>query len=92
MTERALDTSTFSHLTFDCYGTLIDWESGLLTALGGVFERHGLAPDEGDVLGLYAELEGGRGGLRLPLVPGGAAIGRGRLRTPPRVHPDRRGS
>ena len=23
----------FEVLTFDCYGTLIDWESGLLTAL-----------------------------------------------------------
>ena len=23
----------FSALTFDCYGTLIDWESGIVTAL-----------------------------------------------------------
>ena len=26
--------SDFSTLTFDCYGTLIDWESGIFQALG----------------------------------------------------------
>ncbi len=26
----------FKALTFDCYGTLIDWESGMLQALGGL--------------------------------------------------------
>jgi 2-haloacid dehalogenase len=33
MTETALDFGAFDALTFDCYGTLIDWETGLLTAL-----------------------------------------------------------
>jgi 2-haloacid dehalogenase len=28
-----LDPAAFDALTFDCYGTLIDWESGILTAL-----------------------------------------------------------
>jgi 2-haloalkanoic acid dehalogenase type II len=28
--------SDFQALTFDCYGTLIDWETGLLTALQGL--------------------------------------------------------
>lgn len=28
-----LDLSRFDALTFDCYGTLIDWEAGILTAL-----------------------------------------------------------
>jgi 2-haloacid dehalogenase len=31
--HAALDPGAFDVLTFDCYGTLIDWESGLLTAL-----------------------------------------------------------
>jgi 2-haloacid dehalogenase len=32
--ERApLDYARFGVLTFDCYGTLIDWETGLVTAL-----------------------------------------------------------
>ena len=25
----------FKALTFDCYGTLIDWETGMIEALGG---------------------------------------------------------
>jgi 2-haloacid dehalogenase len=29
----ALDLRRFDALTFDCYGTLIDWESGLLAAI-----------------------------------------------------------
>lgn len=31
-----LDLSRFRALSFDCYGTLIDWESGLLTAFRAV--------------------------------------------------------
>ncbi len=29
----------FKALTFDCYGTLIDWEAGMMHALGGLVER-----------------------------------------------------
>ena len=32
--------SDFTTLTFDCYGTLIDWESGILAALHRLFDRH----------------------------------------------------
>ena len=28
-----IDFGTFDALTFDCYGTLIDWEAGILAAL-----------------------------------------------------------
>ena len=31
----------FDALTFDCYGTLIDWESGMIEALKGLTERAG---------------------------------------------------
>lgn len=31
--------SDFTTLTFDCYGTLIDWETGLYTALGPLLAR-----------------------------------------------------
>ncbi len=34
--------SDFRILTFDCYGTLIDWESGLWAALQKTAERSGL--------------------------------------------------
>jgi len=30
-------------LTFDCYGTLIQWDEGLLDAIGDILRRHGAA-------------------------------------------------
>jgi len=32
-----------THLTFDCYGTLIDWESGILAAVQPLLTRHGVS-------------------------------------------------
>lgn len=32
-----MDRSGITHLTFDCYGTLVDWESGILTQAGLAF-------------------------------------------------------
>lgn len=53
-----LDPSRYQVLTFDCYGTLIDWERGILDALHSLIARHGLEPPEDDeLLALYAELE-----------------------------------
>ena len=42
-----LDYGAFDALTFDCYGTLIDWESGILAALRGV---PALAAMDGELL------------------------------------------
>jgi 2-haloalkanoic acid dehalogenase type II len=47
--------SAFKVMTFDCYGTLIDWESGLLTALAPLRAAHP-APDDA-VLNAFARLE-----------------------------------
>ncbi|MCP4661732.1 MAG: hypothetical protein GY856_40540 [bacterium] len=47
----------FTHLTFDCYGTLIDWETGILAALTPVLERHGISAQEEQLLRLYAKYE-----------------------------------
>jgi len=44
-------------LSFDCYGTLIDWESGILGALRPVLSRHGVVCDDDRLLGLYAGAE-----------------------------------
>jgi 2-haloacid dehalogenase len=49
-----LDYAGFDALTFDCYGTLIDWETGLSDAFRPVLEAHGIAADAGDVLARYA--------------------------------------
>jgi 2-haloacid dehalogenase len=43
----ALGLDRFEVLSFDCYGTLIDWEAGLLAALRPVLDAHGAdAADE----------------------------------------------
>ena len=44
----------FTHLTFDCYGTIIDWESGILSAVRPVLESHGVSIAEDEILRLYA--------------------------------------
>lgn len=36
---REMKLSDFKALTFDCYGTLIDWESGMVDALGPLISR-----------------------------------------------------
>jgi 2-haloacid dehalogenase len=52
-----LDFDRFIYLTFDCYGTLIDWERGILAALRPVLDRHGIAIADDAALELYGELE-----------------------------------
>ena len=47
----------FKALTFDCYGTLIDWESGILAAFGPWRKRTGVAPDDNRLLELFADEE-----------------------------------
>jgi 2-haloacid dehalogenase len=44
-------------LTFDCYGTLIDWETGITAALQPVLRGHGVKLDDERVLETYAEFE-----------------------------------
>jgi 2-haloacid dehalogenase len=47
----------FDALTFDCYGTLIDWERGLLDALAPVLRRHGVTIADDRLLTLFAAAE-----------------------------------
>jgi 2-haloacid dehalogenase len=54
-TQSILDGKT--HLTFDCYGTLIDWERGILDVLRPFGARHGVERADAAWLGLYAEAE-----------------------------------
>jgi len=52
-----LDFAQFEWLSFDCYGTLIDWESGILGYLRPLLERkHCLVSDE-LILNSYSEFE-----------------------------------
>jgi 2-haloacid dehalogenase len=52
-----MDFSRFSTISFDCYGTLIDWESGILPTLRAVLANHGRALQDAAILELYGEFE-----------------------------------
>lgn len=47
----------FTTLTFDVYGTLIDWETGLLAALRPWLDRNGVTIADDDLLALFGRLE-----------------------------------
>jgi 2-haloalkanoic acid dehalogenase type II len=47
----------FDVVSFDCYGTLIDWEGGILAAMQPVIARHELVSSAEDVLCAYARAE-----------------------------------
>jgi 2-haloalkanoic acid dehalogenase type II len=47
----------FKVLSFDCYGTLIDWESGILAALQPLIHRAGVAVGDEAVLAQFAACE-----------------------------------
>jgi 2-haloacid dehalogenase len=47
--------SQFKALSFDCYGTLIDWETGIVEALGPLSERAGVSAEE--LLTAYGPIE-----------------------------------
>jgi 2-haloalkanoic acid dehalogenase type II len=50
-----MQLSDFKALSFDCYGTLIDWETGILEALRPLRERAAMSAD--DMLAAYGEME-----------------------------------
>jgi 2-haloacid dehalogenase len=47
----------FKALTFDCYGTLIDWETGLYTALQPLLKKGGVTAKRDEVLATFARHE-----------------------------------
>jgi 2-haloacid dehalogenase len=52
-----LDFSRFEALSFDCYGTLIDWESGILGYLRPLLRSKGCNVSDAQILNLYSESE-----------------------------------
>lgn len=60
--KTATDFSRITTISFDCYGTLIDWESGILPVLRSVLanhdiENHGQNLPDASILELYGEFE-----------------------------------
>ncbi len=52
-----LNFAQFRLLSFDCYGTLIDWETGIFSALRPILAAHGKTVADSEFLRLYSELE-----------------------------------
>jgi len=51
------DFKSFDVLIFDCYGTLIDWESGIIDALIPVLAQNSISVEDNELLKLYADFE-----------------------------------
>ena len=52
-----LEFSRFSVLSFDCYGTMIDWETGIFSALRPILAAHNKRASDETLLSIYSELE-----------------------------------
>jgi 2-haloacid dehalogenase len=52
-----VDFTRYEILTFDCYGTLINWEAGILPALRRILSAHGKKIDDATLLKLYGDFE-----------------------------------
>lgn len=55
--EEPVKLTDFSTLTFDCYGTLIDWESGMVSALEPLTSRLQQALPRNEILSTHARYE-----------------------------------
>lgn len=53
----ALNFDQFDYLSFDCYGTLINWEQGILGALRPILQAHDVILGDDAVLAVYGEIE-----------------------------------
>jgi 2-haloalkanoic acid dehalogenase type II len=52
-----MDLADYEALSFDCYGTLIDWEAGIAAVLTAWARENGLDQDAEALLTAYADLE-----------------------------------
>lgn len=55
-----MQLSDFSVLTFDCYGTLIDWESGMIAALAPLTDQLDAPLSRDQILAAHARHESGQ--------------------------------
>src|SRR5262249_52086980 len=79
--SEAMQLTDFDVLTFDCYGTLIDWESGLMTALAPLLARLGRSLPRDEVLEAFARHENAQE-VETPAMPYAELLSVGRERPP----------
>jgi hypothetical protein len=66
--EDVMEADKYEVLSFDCYGTLVDWESGIIAGLRPVLRVHGVEATDDEILDLHAQTE-----HKLQAAPKGAA-------------------
>ena len=52
-----LDFGEFEAISFDCYGTLIDWEQGIVGCLQPILQARGINVENESLLAIYADAE-----------------------------------
>ena len=52
-----LDLNRYEWVTFDCYRTLVDWETAISAAVSEVLESHAVRMSRTEILGLFANVE-----------------------------------
>ena len=52
-----MDANKYQVLSFDCYGTLVDWESGIIAGLRPVLRVHSVEATDAEILDLHAQTE-----------------------------------
>ena len=55
--RAVLDFDRFQWLSFDCYGTLVDWETGISDAVADALSAHDMRVSRSDILALFAAVE-----------------------------------
>src|SRR3954453_16429854 len=51
------DLARVTALTFDCYGTLIDWEAGAIEALRPLLARHGVTLPDNEIIQAFQDID-----------------------------------
>ena len=52
-----MDFNSFEWVSFDCYGTLVDWETGITSAVADALAPHGVQKTRAEILALFADAE-----------------------------------
>jgi 2-haloacid dehalogenase len=53
----SLDADAYDVLTFDCYGTLVDWAAGISAVLQPILHAHDVEIDDDELFRLYGQFE-----------------------------------
>jgi len=55
--DETMDLGNYEVISFDCYGTLIDWEGGIVSGMRPVLATHGAEATDQEILELHAQTE-----------------------------------